>query len=74
MWTESGGVRHDFWFAGGMCRTCYRVVQYGHGGNKWDYQHGRFWYIGKEAESAPGMVRRWPAEWGYVEHLSESIQ
>ena len=74
LWTRTDGVQRDYWFAGGECKACYRIVQYGHAGTKWDYQHARFWYIGKHAESAPGMVRRWPAEWGYAEHLTESIQ
>jgi hypothetical protein len=36
--------------------------------------HGRFWFIGKHAESAPGKVRRWPAEWGFAEHLDATVQ
>jgi hypothetical protein len=57
--------RYTWWFAGGLCHRCYRVVQYGHGGSADDYRHGRFWFIDKSTESAPGRVRRWPPEWGF---------
>lgn len=70
MWTRCGSDQHDWWFAGGECHACGRIVQYGHGGKASDYMHGRFWYIGKHAEGAPGKVRRWPPEWGFAEHLA----
>lgn len=65
--------RNEIWFAGGMCR-CGRVIQYGWNGEAQDYMHGRFWYIGKEAEPAPGRVRRWPADWGRPDDSGISIQ
>lgn len=73
-WTRCQGVEHEYWWAGGECHACGRVVQYGFGGTADDYRHARFWFIDKHAESAPGMVRRWPAEWGFAEHLGESVQ
>lgn len=73
-WTRSGGVQRDYWWAGGECPRCRRIVQYGHAGTAGDYMHARFWFIGKHAESAPGMVRRWPTEWGFAEHLAATVQ
>lgn len=61
---SSSLVERVFWWAGGRCTACGFIVQYGQGGERGDYQHCRWWYIGKGAESLPGAVRRWPSDWG----------
>lgn len=59
-------VERVYWWAGGRCEACGFVLQYGHAGERGDYQHCRWWYIDKDAEVFHrGIARRWPAEWGF---------
>lgn len=58
-------IERVYWWAGGRCATCGFIVQYGHAGERGDYQFCREWYIDKEAGVFHrGVARRWPADWG----------
>ena len=60
-----GTAERVYLWAGGRCRLCGFVVQYGYRGQPHDYQHSRMWFIDKEAECIGGRVRDWPSEWGF---------
>jgi len=55
------GVVH---YAAGRCPACFRVVQYGKNGDRFDYYHLRERLIDRHAAMmTSGPVRRWPDDW-----------
>lgn len=60
---RSGGIERRYHWAGGVCGACGRLVQFGERGQSGDYQHCRWWFLGKEWEDSRGRARRWPGAW-----------
>lgn len=58
---EDRQERRFIWL-GASCE-CGFIVQYGLGGDRFDYRHCRWHYLGQMAEIWAGAPRRWPSAW-----------